>query len=173
MLLTALVLLFLALFFLVKMLRSLMAQRTEIVFYNVLGKGGIRCMLLGAVITAIIQSSSVTTSILVPLLAAGIITIEMAFPVTLGADLGTTITALLASLAGGIEGTIVAFAHVAFNVTGVIMIYPIKRIRAIPISLAKWIGEKGAQHRLYAILYIVIIFFLIPGALIFTATLCK
>ena len=169
----ALVLLFFALFFLVKALKSLMAKRTEIVFYNILGKGAMRGMLLGCIITAIIQSSSVTTSILVPLLAAGIITIEMAFPVTLGADIGTTITALLASLAGGIEGTVVAFAHVAFNVTGIAIIYPVKKIRTIPITIAKWIGEKGAKHRVFAIIYVIAVFFLLPGLFIFIKTLLR
>jgi len=173
MLVFALGLLFIALFFLVKVLKSLMAHRTEAVFYSILGKGAMRGMLLGAVITAVIQSSSVTTSILVPLLAAGIITIEMAFPVTLGADVGTTITALLASLTGNIEGTVVAFAHLAFNLTGIIMIYPIKKIRAIPVKVAKWIGETGTRHRIYAIMYVVGIFFVLPAVFIFVTTLFK
>jgi sodium-dependent phosphate cotransporter len=171
MLILALVILFFALFFLVKLIKTLMARRTEIVVYNILGKGGIRGMILGIVLTAIVQSSSVTTSILVPLLGAGIITIEMALPVTLGANIGTTVTALLASLAGNIHGTIIAFAHLAFNITGIILIYPVKRIRAIPIKLARWIGETGTKHRIYAVIYILCIFFIIPTFLIFITNL--
>jgi solute carrier family 34 (sodium-dependent phosphate cotransporter) len=65
-----------------------------------LGKGGgIVAMVLGMVITMSVQSSSITTSILVPLAAAGVLSLRNAYPVTLGANVGTTITALLAAMA--------------------------------------------------------------------------
>jgi len=173
MLVLALLVLFFALFFLVKIIKSLMASKTEVVIYNMLGKSGIRAMILGIVLTVVVQSSSVTTSILVPLLGAGIITIEMALPVTLGANIGTTVTAILASLTGNIQGIIIAFAHLAFNITGILLIYPVKRIRAIPIFLARKIGEKGTQNRIFALVYVVSIFFIIPGLLIFLTTIFK
>ena len=69
--------------------------------HRILGKGaGITALFAGLVMTVAVQSSSITTSILVPLVAAGVLTLRNAFPVTLGANIGTTVTALLASIAG-------------------------------------------------------------------------
>ena len=84
-------------------MRKLVADRVEKSVNTVLGKGsGSVAMLLGLVITIAVQSSSITTSILIPLTAAGVLSLRNAYPVTLGANVGTTVTALLAALAASV-----------------------------------------------------------------------
>ena len=103
--LTGLVIVLLSLTFITKNMRELVADRVERSVNNVLGKGsGSIAMLLGLAITVAVQSSSITTSILIPLAAAGVLSLRNAYPVTLGANVGTTITALLAALAASVTG---------------------------------------------------------------------
>ncbi len=130
--------LFFALIYLVKTMRSLVIERVEAVLDKVLGKNALLAIVGGMVLTAIIQSSSITTSLLVPMVAAGILSLEAAFPIVIGANIGTTGTAILASFATGNPSAIViAFVHFLFNLTGVLVIYPIKPFRTIPIYLAR------------------------------------
>lgn len=173
-LIISLFLLFLSLYFIVKITRSLVVKRAEIVLNNVLGKHSLLTILVGTTLTAIIQSSSITTSLMVPLVAAGVLTVEMVFPVTLGANIGTTITAILASFAtGNISAITVAFVHFLFNIIGVCLIYPIKKIRKIPLFLAKKIGNLAFKKRRYILLYILTTFFIIPALVIFISKLLK
>jgi sodium-dependent phosphate cotransporter len=169
----AIILLFLSLYFIVKLMRSLIVKRIEIVLNNVIGKGGLG-IIAGFLFTSLVQSSSITTSLLVPLVASGIMTVETIFPITLGANIGTTTTAILASLATGNFGAItVAFVHFLFNFIGVIFIYPIKIFRKIPINLAKKLGELAFKRRRYIIIYVLSVFFALPGLLILISTLFK
>jgi sodium-dependent phosphate cotransporter len=109
---------FLALLFLTKLLKRVVLSRAEGAFAKHLrGNEGV-AMLMGLVITAIVQSSSVTTSLLVPLVGAGIVPIGPAFATALGANVGTTVTAILASLTGTADAVTVAFVHLLFNVGG-------------------------------------------------------
>jgi len=170
----SLIILFITLYFIVKIMRSLVVQRAEIVLNNVLGKHTLLTIIVGAILTAIVQSSSITTSLMVPLVAAGILTVEMAFPITMGANIGTTVTAMLASFAtGNISAITVAFAHFLFNMIGVCFIYPIKQIRVIPIFLAKKLGSLAGIKRRYVILYVLTMFFILPSILIFISKMLK
>jgi len=122
-------------------------------------------LLAGMIITVLVQSSSVTTSLAVPLLAAGFVTVEQIFPVVLGANVGTTVTAILASLVTGVGAAlVVALAHLFFNVYGIAVLYP---LRGLPIGAAKLLGRLTLRSRLYAVGYVLLVFFLIPLALIF------
>ena len=99
---------------------------------------------------------------------AGILRLEQIFPYTLGANIGTTITALLASLVSGtIAPLSVAFAHLMFNIYGILLIWPIEKIRMTPINLSKWFAEIAIQNRIFSLLYILIVFFIVPLTLIF------
>lgn len=174
MLIISMILLFLCLYFIVRFMRSLVMGRVEIVLNNVLGKHAALGIIVSLVFTALIQSSSITTSLMVPLVASGILTVEAIFPIVLGANIGTTVTAILASFAtGNIAAITVAFAHFIFNAIGVLFIYPIPMLRKIPIMLAKSIGHLAQIKRRYALLYTLCIFFLIPGIFIFISTLFK
>ena len=163
-LIVSVVILFFALSFIVKSARRLATRRVEINLDRFLFGRAWKSFLFGMILTAIVQSSSVTTSLVVPLVGAGILDIVRIFPYTLGANTGTTITALLASLmTGTIVGVQTAFAHLTFNIMGILIWYPFK---FIPINIAKVIGRHGERYRYLLILYVVIIFFIVPIMLI-------
>lgn len=128
---------------------------------------GYIAIMVGAVMTFIIQSSSVFTSILTPLIGLGILTVERAFPLTLGSNIGTTTTALIASLASppsGLKNAVqIALVHLYFNVIGICIWYPIPFMR-LPIVLCKILGNITAQYRWFAIVYLVVMFLLFPIA---------
>jgi len=160
--------LFVALFFIVKILRKATLKKAEVLLDRHLFKTALSSMLLGLGLTAVIQSSSIATSLVIPLAGAGILTTRKIFPYTLGSNVGTTVTALLASLAtlsGGLTlGVTVAFSHLLFNIIGIAIFYPLKRV---PIWLAERFAEVCRDRRLCAFLYVLIAFFLLPLALIF------
>ena len=164
----SIILLFSALYFIVKIMKSLVVNRAEIVLDNVMNRSAWLGFISGLLFTLIVQSSSITTSLAVPLVASGILTVEAVFPITIGANIGTTGTAILASLAtGNVSALIIAFAHFLFNVTGATVIFPIKIFRALPIFLAKSFGHLAAEKRYYAFIYVIGLFFALPGLLIF------
>jgi len=167
-LIVAFLLLFLSLRYLSKLIRSLVIHKLEAFFDSHIFKTAGRAMLFGVFITILVQSSSITTSLVVPLAGAGILRLEQIFPYTLGANIGTTITALLASLVSGtIAPLAVAFSHMIFNIFGIAIIWPIERVRNIPIITAKWFTEIAIQNKIYPIIYILVVFFIVPLTLIF------
>jgi len=171
MIVAALLLILLSLTWITRIMRSLVADRMENALNDVLGKSGLLGILVGVVITAAVQSSSITTSLLVPLIGAGIITIEVAFPITLGANIGTTITALLAVLATESTGPAltVALVHLLFNVTGILIFYPVPALRRIPLDLAKRLAHMATLNRMWIVIYIFVVFIALPllGILVF------
>lgn len=173
-LIVSIVILFFSLYFIVKIMKSLVIKRAEDVLDNVIGKNGLLGIIVGLFFTIIVQSSSITTSLLVPLVGAGILTLEAVFPVTMGANIGTTATAILASFAtGNVAAITIAFVHFLFNFIGVTILYPIRPFRQIPINLAKRLGELSFRKRRYALLYAGCVFFLIPSLLIVISKLVK
>ena len=78
-------------------------------------------ILAGAIFTALVQSSSATTGIVITLASGGSITLEAGIPLILGANIGTCITALLAGLNASRDAKRVAIGHVTFNVIGVLL----------------------------------------------------
>jgi len=171
MLVISVIILFVSLFFMVKFMRALVIKRVEVILDNILSKHALIGILAGMLFTAIIQSSSITTSLLVPMVAAGILTVETVFPITIGANIGTTATAILASLAsyaitGNISAVVIAFVHFLFNLTGAVFIYPVRVFRMIPINLAYALGDLVYNKRGYALVYVLGVFFLLPALLI-------
>jgi len=164
-------LLFLALKYLTKTMKKLLMGKLATIFDRTLRRGGLMGIVVGALATAIVQSSSVTTSLLVPLVASGLINVAQAFPLTLGANIGTTVTAVLASFTGNVSGVVVAFEHVLFNIIGVVTIYPIPPLRRIPVRLAEKLGRVAQQSRKVALMYVVGMFYVIPIAVILISRL--
>ena len=120
-------------------------------------------MLLGLVITISVQSSSITTSIMIPLAAAGVVTLRNIYPVTLGANVGTTITALLAALATSRpEALTVAIVHTLFNVGGIVLLYPMPYVRDIPVRLSENLAKIAINRRVAAVVYVVVVFIVVP-----------
>ena len=109
----------------------------------------------------------------VPLVGAGILTIRQVFPYTMGANIGTTVTALLASLgalaavkgndADGLRLAMLslhlAFFHVLFNIVGVALVWPFRRL---PIAMAEGFARLAVWNRFFPLVYIVLMFFVIP-----------
>uniref|UniRef100_G1SIP4 Sodium-dependent phosphate transport protein 2B n=2 Tax=Oryctolagus cuniculus TaxID=9986 RepID=G1SIP4_RABIT len=126
---------------------------------------GYLAILVGAGMTFIVQSSSVFTSAMTPLIGIGVITIERAYPLTLGSNIGTTTTAILAALASPgntLRSSLqIALCHFFFNISGILLWYPIPFTR-LPIRLAKGLGNISAKYRWFAVFYLIFFFFLIP-----------
>ena len=164
MVLIGLAFIFLALAYITRNMRLLVADRVEAAINRTLGAGsGLVAILLGAIITVSVQSSSITTSVLVPLAASGVLTLENIYPVTLGANVGTTVTALLAALATGNPAAVtVAVVHTLFNVSGIALFYPIRALRRIPLRLAAGLADVAAERRSTAIVYALGMFVVIP-----------
>ena len=164
MILIGLVFIFLALAYITRNMRLLVADRVEAAINRTLGAGsGLVAILLGAIITVSVQSSSITTSVLVPLAASGVLTLENIYPVTLGANVGTTVTALLAALATGNPAAVtVAVVHTLFNVSGIALFYPIRALRRIPLRLAAGLADVAAERRSTAFVYALGMFVVIP-----------
>lgn len=164
---SGMVFLVLSLIYITKIMRSLLITRVEAFFHKTVGSSGLMGILMGLVITAVVQSSSVTTSLMVPMAATGVVSLRQVFPITLGANLGTTVTALLASLTGNAAGLTIALCHCLFNLTGTVLIYPIPAIREIPLRMAEGLAQIASRSRIVAILFVLGTFFVIPGLLIF------
>ena len=162
---TGLAAIFLALTFVTKNMRQLIAARVERSINAMLGRGGgVPAILLGVIITVAVQSSSITTSIMIPLSAAGVVSLVNAYPVTLGANVGTTISALLASLATDRpEALTVALVHTLFNVAGILLFYPVPALRRLPIRIAEGLAEMAARRRSMVIGYVIVTFLVIPA----------
>ncbi len=115
------------------------------------------------IVTVAVQSSSITTSILIPLVASGILLVRNAYPITLGANIGTTVTALIAALgAGAIDGLTIAVTHTLFNIAGILLIYPWVAIRYLPVSAAEWLADLALRRRTLALVYLFGAFVVVP-----------
>ena len=164
-------LIFTMLWLLVKVMRSLVRTRVEGLVTNVLGSRAVLSILVGIVVTAMVQSSSITTSLLVPLGAAGILRLEQALPITIGANIGTTVTAMLAALAGSganaVFGLEIALVHLLFNLTGLVLIYPLQATRNIPLRGARYLTSLAIRSRKLTLLWVGALFYGVPALLLF------
>ena len=158
---------FLMLYSIVKLLRSLVLEKVEAFFDTYLFRNAITAMIFGIILTIMVQSSSITTSTIVPLAGAGVLTLRQIFPFTLGANIGTTVTALLASLTLNPIAMVAAFSHLFFNIFGIALIYPIKALREIPIKLATYMAEQAVKNKFIPLIYLFILFIGLPLIIIF------
>lgn len=175
MLLVAVIVVITSLIYFVRTMRLLTITQTEGFIDRYLFRNDFTAILLGLGLTAVVQSSSVTTSFIVPLVGAGIITLRSAYPFTLGANIGTTVTAMLASLAtvslvNGQEvntvGVTVAFAHLMFNISGFALFYPLKWL---PIFCARRLADLATRSKKWAIIFVLMVFYIIPLLIILVA----
>lgn len=123
-----------------------------------------------------LQSSSVFTSSLVPLVGMGLISLERMFPLTLGSNLGTTITGILAALgqSSNFKASIqIALCHTFFNVTGLVIWYPVRFLRKAPLAIATYLGERSSEHRWFAVAYLIVVFLLVPALLLGSAIISE
>ena len=158
------VLIFISLWMITRNMRAVMSGRIENAINGILAKGaGVGALIAGTLMTVAVQSSSITTSILVPLVAAGVLSLRNAFPITLGANIGTTVTALLASVAADSpDALVVAVAHLVFNVLGILIFYPWPPLRRIPLRLAAWTASAAVRRKSLVAAYVIGLFVILP-----------
>ena len=160
-------LIFGALLLLVRTLRSAVHSRIERVVNGILGFNVVASIAVGALVTVMVQSSSITTSLLVPLGGAGLLRLERAFPVTIGANIGTTVTGFLAALAvsgpNATAGLQIALVHLLFNLSGTLLIYPVTAIRNVPLTASRIAAKVALRSRRLTVLWIALIFYGLPA----------
>ena len=159
-------LIFVALYLLVRTMRTAAHGRVEVMVTGLLGSSALLAMLIGVVVTVMVQSSSITTSLLVPLAAAGVLRLEQAFPVTLGANVGTTVTAFLAALAvsgpNATAGLEIALVHLFFNFSGILIVYPVAGVRRVPLRAAEALTALALRSRRMVVVWVLALFYGIP-----------
>ncbi len=166
-LLIGILLLFACIKFISKWLYKILIGRTKDRFENVVFKNKFRAFGWGLIITSVAQSSSLTTSLIVPLVATGKVKVKKAFQFIMGANIGTTITALLAAIFQSEAAISLAIVHLLFNLIGVIVFFFMPYLSQVPVYLAKKMGLLTTQARLIGFAYIFMAFFLLPFTLIY------
>ncbi|PID27339.1 MAG: hypothetical protein CR982_06205 [Candidatus Cloacimonadota bacterium] len=162
----SMILLFVSLKYMSKIMKSLLLGKFEVYLHKFVFNNTATALIFGVLFTISVQSSSITTSVIIPLCGAGILTLRQIFPYTIGANIGTTITGILASLVSGkIDGIIIAIVHTLFNIFGAAIFIPLK---SIPIKLADSYAKLAANSRMWAIMFVLVLFFILPILLIFT-----
>ena len=163
----AMALLFGSILFFRKVLTDLLGFGSQEKFQRFFFRSPIKSFAWGVFTTAAIRSSTVTTSLVVPLVAKKVVKLRAAVPFILGANIGTTITAFIAATFNSNAAISIAIAHFLFNFIGVLIFFPIPFIREIPISLANGLGRLTLRYRLSGFLYLLLTFFFIPFSLIY------
>ncbi|TAD95719.1 MAG: Na/Pi cotransporter family protein [Bacteroidetes bacterium] len=147
--------------------KQFLAKKEDSGLTNRIFRNSYQSLLAGFLLTAIARSSSVMSSVTVPLVVSKKVSLEKYFPFIMGVNVGTTVTAVLVSMGKSDIAISLAFAHLAFNVFGILIFFPIQKLRQIPIYLSKKLGEMVMKNQLYGLLYILLIFFLLPFLLIY------
>ena len=163
-------LIFLTITLIGKLLKVLMVGRAKDILHTAIGRGPVAGIGAGTLITILVQSSSTTTSLMVPLAGSGMFGLKQVYPFTLGANIGTCITALLAATAiSGAEAVSalqIAMVHLIYNTLGVVVIFFIPVLSRIPLKGAEFLAEIASERKSIALAYIVSVFFLVPGVLL-------
>ena len=153
-----------------KLLKVVMVGRAKQVLHTAIGRGPVSGITSGTLITVMVQSSSTTTSLIVPLAGSGTFSIKQVYPFTLGANVGTTLTALIAAFAfSGVEAQLAlqaAFVHVLYNIFALFVIYGLPFLRWIPPWGATTLAKLGAENKLYVAAWVIGVFLILPALLI-------
>jgi len=162
MLAVALIQIVCTLYFITKLMKSLLADRIEEWLNRVLEQKGMIGLVIGVATTMAVQSSSITTSLLIPMFAAGVLSLEAGFPLVVGANIGTTITAILAATVTNQAGMTIAFVHFLFNASGAALFLPIPPLRRLPLQCARWLANAATRSRVWVLIYLGTVFVAIP-----------
>uniref|UniRef100_A0A7S0X463 Uncharacterized protein n=1 Tax=Mantoniella antarctica TaxID=81844 RepID=A0A7S0X463_9CHLO len=157
------------LFCIVYSLQTVIKGTAARVLQRVVGFNGYFNILVGMGITILVQSSSITTATLTPIAAVGLISLEDMLPLTLGANIGTTLTGILGATvvtSNPVEAWQVALCHLFFNIFGILLWYPIPRIRQIPLNAARFLGRMTTHPKygkVFPLIYTLVVFFIVPS----------
>ncbi len=167
--LLALGLLFSSILIFRRLISDLLKAKSPEAFSRFFFKNPVKSFGWGLLTTAAIRSSTITTSVVVPIVAKKIANLKQAAPFIMGANIGTTVTAFIAAtLNSNTSGAIsIAIAHFLFNFIGVLLFFPIPALRKLPMKLANGLGKLTLKYRLAGFVYILVTFFFIPFSLIY------
>lgn len=172
---TGVALILLVIRFIGNMMKALMVGRAKRILHNAIGRGPISSVGSGTLITVIVQSSSTTTALVVPMAGSGAFSLKQIYPFTVGANIGTTLTALIASFAfTGAEGTLAlqaALIHLFYNLASALVIFGIPFLRPIPLICASWLGKTVADRKILGVLWVLVVFLILPLLVIAISTL--
>ncbi|MDQ2193902.1 MULTISPECIES: Na/Pi symporter [unclassified Vibrio] len=153
-----------------KLMKSLMVGRAKEILKDAIGRGPLHGILSGSIVTVLVQSSSTTTSLMVPLVGTGVLKVRDVYPFTLGANIGTCITALLAATAVSGEFAVfalqIALVHLTFNVLATVLIYGVPFLRELPIKGAEMIAEMATKNKSVVAVYLLSVFIILPGGIL-------
>lgn len=157
----------LAVYLLNTMLRKAMTGRAQRLFNAAVGKSAALAVLAGLMVTILVQSSTLTTVLIVPMAGAGLFTLAQVYPFTLGANIGTPITALLSATAVSGEYEVfalqVALVHLFYNSIGVALFAAIPPLWRVPMRAAQALADGAERSRWIVPAYILGVFFVLPG----------
>ena len=157
-----------------KLLQQLMVGKAKNLIQSAVGKGPSSGIASGTLITLLVQSSSTTTSLVIPLAGAGVLSLRQVYPFTLGANVGTCITALIAATAvvgdNALLALQIALVHLIYNLLAVTLIFGTPLLRQVPILAAQALANRTISNKLYGVAYILVTFFLLPALLIIITT---
>lgn len=163
-------LIFLSITWIGRLLKELLVGRAKRILHGAIGRGPLTGIASGTVVTVLVQSSSTTTSLMIPLAGSGAFSLKQIYPFTLGTNIGTCITALLAATA--ITGPLalhaleIALVHLFFNVLGVTLIFGLPPLRNLPVRGAEWLAKLASENRILAAAWVLGVFVAIPLGLI-------
>ena len=160
------VLIFISITLVGKLLKKLMVGKARTIMHTAIGRGPVSGIFSGTLVTVLVQSSSTTTSLMVPLAGSGAFSLKQIYPFTLGANIGTCVTAVLAATAvtgNSVAALQIAFIHLTYNILGVILVYGVPFLRFIPVRCAEWMGRNASENKMVALIYILGVFFIIPA----------
>lgn len=153
-----------------KLLKVLMVGRAEQIFHTAIGRGPLSGIASGTLITVMVQSSSTTTSLAVPLAGSGKFTLREIYPFTIGANIGTTVTALIAAFAfTGAEGSAAlqaAYVHLLYNLFCAVVIFGLPLLRPLPVLGATFMANLAVKSKLYVAAWVLGVFLVLPILLI-------
>lgn len=153
-----------------KLMKSLMVGRAKELLKNAIGRGPLHGIASGSIVTILVQSSSTTTSLMVPLVGSGVLKVRDIYPFTLGANIGTCITALLAATAVSGEFAVfalqIALVHLTFNLLATLLIYGVPFLRELPIKGAEMIAEMATKNKAVVAGYLLSVFIIMPGSIL-------
>jgi len=160
------VIIILALSMIVKTMKVLVENHKGDLINKIFSNNAVGSIIFGIVLTISVQSSSITTSLLIPLAGTGLLSLRAVYPITIGANIGTTATALLAALTGNMAGLTIALVHLLFNLVGTLLFFPIKPLREIPIKCAEALAESIEKTKMIGFGYVGAVFFALPISMI-------
>ncbi len=152
-----------------RLISDLLEARTPEVFSRFFFKSQLKSFMWGILTTGAIRSSTITTSVVVPIVAKRIATLKQAAPFIMGANMGTTITAFIAATlnANASSAISIAIVHFLFNLIGILLFFPIPVLRKLPMELASSLGRLTLKYRLAGFVYLLVTFFFFPFSLIY------